>query len=154
NIELRLYNPFRSREDTLDRMLELVQRVFSLNHRMHNKAWIADGRVAIIGGRNIGGEYFAADPEVNFRDLDLLLFGRGVAQASTIFDDFWNSAAAVPIASLNKKTDRELRRLINATKDQALDAQAQPFLQRVAEAQGLRDYLAQTLEPVWTDQLA
>src|SRR5690606_30711863 len=86
NIELRLYNPFRTREATLDRAFEMVQRLVSVNHRMHNKAWIADGRVAIIGGRNIGEEYFAADPEVNFRDLDLLLFGPAVEQASAIFD--------------------------------------------------------------------
>ena len=57
NIELRLYNPFRNR-DGLWRMLEMVQRIFSVNHRMHNKSSIADGRVAIVGGRNIGEEYF------------------------------------------------------------------------------------------------
>src|SRR5690606_6997397 len=68
NVELRLYNPFRNRSG-IERGLELVQRVFSVNHRMHNKAWIADGRVAIIGGRNIGEEYFAAAGTVNFRDL-------------------------------------------------------------------------------------
>ncbi|WP_036139109.1 phospholipase D-like domain-containing protein, partial [Novilysobacter defluvii] len=73
-IEIRLYNPFRNREGVW-RLVEMVQRVFSINHRMHNKAWIADGRLAIVGGRNIGEEYFAADPDVNFRDLDLLLFG-------------------------------------------------------------------------------
>src|SRR3546814_14866004 len=52
-IELRLYNPFRNRQG-IARGIELVQRVFSINHRMHNKAWIADGRVAIIGGRTTG----------------------------------------------------------------------------------------------------
>src|SRR6185437_5295637 len=59
NIELRLYNPFRNRSG-LARTLELVQRAFSVNHRMHNKSWIADGRIAIVGGRNIGEEYFSA----------------------------------------------------------------------------------------------
>lgn len=60
NIELRLYNPFRNRQG-LARLFEMVHRVFSLNYRMHNKAWIADGRVAVVGGRNIGEAYFSAD---------------------------------------------------------------------------------------------
>ena len=94
--------PFRNR-DGIGRLFEMVQRVFSVSHRMHNKAWIADGRVAVVGGRNIGEEYFSANPEVNFRDLDLLLFGPAVKQASTIFDDYWNSTAAVPVAALARK---------------------------------------------------
>ena len=81
NIELRLYNPFRNRESA-GRVFELLRRRVSMNHRMHNKAWIADGRVAIIGGRNISEQYFSADAQVNFRDLDLLLFGPAVQQAS------------------------------------------------------------------------
>ncbi|HPW05188.1 MAG TPA: phospholipase D-like domain-containing protein, partial [Dokdonella sp.] len=110
NIELRLYNPFRNR-DGIGRLFEMVQRVFSVNHRMHNKAWIADGRVAVVGGRNIGEEYFSANPEVNFRDLDLLLFGPAVKQASTIFDDYWNSTAAVPVAALARKKPERMREL-------------------------------------------
>lgn len=74
NIELRLYNPLRNRKSGW-RALELVRRAMTMTHRMHNKAWIADGRVAIIGGRNIGEQYFSADSEMNFRDLDLLLLG-------------------------------------------------------------------------------
>ena len=151
-IELRLYNPFRNR-DGAGRMLELVQRVFSINHRMHNKAWIADGRVAIIGGRNIGEEYFAADADVNFSDLDLMLFGPAVAQASTIFDDFWNSAAAVPIGSLNATSDADLARVIAGIEDEALQARAQPYLQRVAASRNVRDYLQQELQPIWSSEL-
>ena len=59
NIEIRVYNPFRNRNG-IGRMVELAQRFFSVNHRMHNKAWIADNRVAVVGGRNIGVEYFGA----------------------------------------------------------------------------------------------
>ncbi len=90
NIEIRLYNPFRNRTGIL-RMVEMVQRFFSVNHRMHNKSWIADGRVAIVGGRNIGEEYFSARTDVNFQDLDLLVAGPAVEQANRIFDDYWNS---------------------------------------------------------------
>jgi putative cardiolipin synthase len=152
NIELRLYNPFRNRSG-LERGLELVQRVFSVNHRMHNKVWIADGRVAIIGGRNIGEEYFAADADVNFRDLDLLLFGPAVAQASAIFDRFWNSDAAVPIAALHDSTAGELHDVIAGIDDEALQARARPYLERVAAAPSVRAYLQRQLRPVWSDRL-
>ena len=149
NIELRLYNPFRNREG-FERMLEMIQRVFSINHRMHNKAWIADGRVAVIGGRNIGEEYFSADAEVNFRDLDLLLFGPAVRQASTIFDEYWNSAAAVPIAALNRKTPEELQAMLAGVDLEARQAEAQPYLQRVAQSQAVRAYQRRALDPHWT----
>ena len=152
NIELRLYNPFRNRSG-IERGLELVQRVFSVNHRMHNKAWIADGRVAIIGGRNIGEEYFAADGEVNFRDLDVLLFGPAVAEASAIFDQFWNSSAVVPMAALHEPSGEDLRDALADFDDEALVANARPYLERVAESRSVRDYLRQQLRPVWTDRL-
>lgn len=148
NIELRLYNPFRNREG-IGRLLEMVQRVFSVNHRMHNKAWIADGRVAIVGGRNIGEEYFSADPEVNFRDLDLLLFGPAVAQASTIFDDYWNSDAAVPFDALHQMSSSELDAMIAAANTDATAAAAQPYLDRVERSQTVRAYHARGLTPHW-----
>ena len=97
NIEIRLYNPFRNRSG-IARTLEMIQRAFSVNHRMHNKSWIADGRVAIVGGRNIGEEYFSARNDVNFQDLDLVVAGPAVEQANRIFDDYWNSAAQRSLA--------------------------------------------------------
>ncbi len=60
NIEVRIFNPFYSRSGLLGLLSEVVLRGSRLNRRMHNKAWIADNRVAIIGGRNIGDEYFGA----------------------------------------------------------------------------------------------
>lgn len=133
NIEIRLYNPFRNREG-LWRLLEMVQRVFSINHRMHNKAWIADGRVAVVGGRNVGDEYFDAHQEVNFRDLDLLLAGPAVADASAIFDRYWNSPAVVPIAALSDKRPAELQAYIAQIDGEAESGQAQRYLQRVSNS--------------------
>lgn len=131
NIEIRLYNPFRNRSG-LWRLLEMVQRVFSVNHRMHNKSWIADGRVAIVGGRNIGEEYFSARPDVNFRDLDLLVAGPAVGEANRIFDDFWNSDAAVPIAALAYPTRAQLRLLMRESAHRATIDAAAPYLREVA----------------------
>ena len=151
DIEVRLYNPFRNRGG-LWRLLEMVQRVFSINHRMHNKAWIADNQVAIIGGRNIGAEYFDAREGINFRDLDLLLLGPSVGQASTIFDDYWNSQAVVPIAALNPHSQQQLDALIKTVDTESQLAQAAPYLarveQRLAEPTVRQDLMLQ-----WSDSV-
>jgi putative cardiolipin synthase len=67
---------------------------------MHNKTWIADNRIAIVGGRNLGDEYFGASDEVNFVDLDFAMIGPIVRQASESFDRYWNSPLAYPMAIL------------------------------------------------------
>ncbi|MET0815249.1 MAG: phospholipase D family protein [Pseudoxanthomonas sp.] len=150
DIELRLYNPFRNRQSA-GRAFELLRRLFSMNHRMHNKAWIADGRAAIIGGRNIGEQYFSADPEANFRDLDLLLFGPAAAQASALFDAYWNSAAAVPIATLGASDPEALRTLLAGVYRDASGEGARRYLDRVADSELMRDYDHHALRPHWSE---
>ncbi|ESX70600.1 phospholipase D family protein [Mesorhizobium sp. M0915] len=103
NIELRLFNPSGMRNGSIFRSLEMVARLFAMTRRMHNKAWIADESLAIVGGRNIGDAYFDA-AETNFRDLDLLLLGPAVGQTMQIFEAFWNCEAAKPIQLLNPAT--------------------------------------------------
>jgi putative cardiolipin synthase len=68
-----------------------------INRRMHNKSWIADNRIAIVGGRNLGDEYFGASDELNFVDLDFAMVGPIVREASASFDRYWNSPLAYPM---------------------------------------------------------
>ena len=76
NIEVRLFNPFNSRQPSaLSKAAQMLLDFRRLNRRMHNKSFIADNKIAIVGGRNIGDEYFDAGEESNFRDLDLLAIG-------------------------------------------------------------------------------
>jgi putative cardiolipin synthase len=162
-IEVRLYNPLRNRNG-IGRAMEMLQRFFRLNHRMHNKAWIADGRMAVLGGRNIGIEYFNASDESNFHDLDLVLFGPAVQQASDIFDRYWNSAAAVPVASVgdgrsgdlqsDATQDEPAQALIARARAEAESPAARAYLQRVEASPNVRAYLAQTLRPFWSDRIA
>lgn len=152
NIELRVYNPFRNRSGPM-RMAELVQRGFSLNHRMHNKVWIADNRVAVTGGRNIGDEYFSASPESNFRDLDILLFGPVVQQASDMFDAYWNSDGVVPIAALNRKPKRTLANVLEQTRGELESPQAKAYLDRVDLSPTVKQYASQELTPYWSDAI-
>ena len=103
NIEVRLFNPFRTRSPSLpSKIAQFVIEGQRLNHRMHNKAFIVDGTAAIVGGRNIGNAYFDADDQTNFRDLDVLTIGPVVAQASRSFDDYWNSDAAYPVTAFRQ----------------------------------------------------
>lgn len=152
NIELRLYNPFRNRQG-LQRVIELLQRAFSLNHRMHNKAWIADGRAAIVGGRNVGVEYFDASEESNFRDLDALVFGPVVAEASHTFDAYWNSAAVVPISALRRKPKALTEAFLADMREELKGPQAQAYLRRVADRKALHDYAEGRLTPHWSAKL-
>ena len=101
-IELRLFNPFSSREGTLAFIGEAVTSFGRINRRMHNKTWIADNRIAIAGGRNLGDEYFGASHDVNFVDLDFAMIGPVVRDASASFDKYWNSASAYPMELLDK----------------------------------------------------
>ena len=78
---------------------------------MHNKCWIVDGRVAIVGGRNIGDAYFGAATGASFSDIDILLAGRAVEDAERIFDSYWNSDATLPVTSLHRIRRGKLAKL-------------------------------------------
>lgn len=118
NIEVRLFNPFHWR-GVVSRAMEWLGSDKRLNQRMHNKLWIADNAAAVIGGRNLGDAYFDATPMAGFSDLDLLIAGPAVQQASASFDLYWNSAWAVSLAEVvdvPDDTGTALRRL-NARAD-------------------------------------
>lgn len=143
NLEVRLFNPARNRASAVRRALEMGLRFAGFNRRMHNKAWIADNRVAIVGGRNVGDEYFDA-ADTNFHDADLLLLGPAVAQTSDVFDAFWNSAAVVPLRALHQGGSRWSADEFSARRAQWwVDAKASPWVQALAG----RDDLAEKLAP-------
>jgi putative cardiolipin synthase len=104
-IEIRVFNPFRTRGSTIGNGLEFIFGGGRVNYRMHNKLWIADSQLAIVGGRNIGDEYFGAHEEVNFGDLGVLMAGHVVADADAQFDQFWNSDSVVPISAFAHPKD-------------------------------------------------
>lgn len=102
NIEVRLFNPFATKSPSLlSKAAQFVLDAHRLNRRMHNKSFIADGNVAIIGGRNIGDAYFDAGDNTNFRDLDLIAIGPVVPAASRAFDAYWNCDAAYPVKAFS-----------------------------------------------------
>ncbi len=98
NMEVRIFNPFS--RDT-GRLIQFVTRFGSVTRRMHNKSFTVDNQATILGGRNIGDEYFGADPDMAFADLDILVIGPAVRDVSASFDDFWNSELAYPATVLH-----------------------------------------------------
>ncbi len=105
NIEIRLFNPFTNRHF---RYLGYITDFSRLNRRMHNKSITADNQVTILGGRNVGDEYFDIGKGVLFVDLDVLAIGPIVNQVSNNFDLYWNSNSAYP---LNKIIHRRRNKL-------------------------------------------
>jgi putative cardiolipin synthase len=97
NIEVRLFNPFAQRAW---RSLGYLTDFARLNRRMHNKSFTADNQVTIVGGRNIGDEYFGAADDMLFVDLDVMAIGPAVRAVSRDFDRYWNSESAYPITAL------------------------------------------------------
>ena len=89
NIEVRLFNPFWSRRW---RLLCYLTDFSRLNRRMHNKSFTADDQVTIIGGRNVGDEYFGVGDEVQFIDLDVMAIGDVVHEVTQDFNRYWSYA--------------------------------------------------------------
>lgn len=125
NVEVRVFNPFLQRGPLgISRLLEYLGDSTRLDRRMHNKLWIADNALAVIGGRNLGDAYFDVREENQFADLDLLAGGPAVAGISRSFDAYWNSEWAVPIQAFlgappsGAELERQLARM---------DARAEEF---------------------------
>ncbi|MEP6483450.1 MAG: phospholipase D family protein [Rudaea sp.] len=102
NIEVRLFNPFHTRNPSApSKLAQFLVDGPRLNRRMHNKSFIVDNTVAVIGGRNIGDAYFETGQTQHFRDLDVIAIGPVVAQASRAFDTYWNDTSAVPVTAFD-----------------------------------------------------
>ena len=121
NVEVRLFNPFCCGRDSLTSKYTASLADFGrLNHRMHNKLFIADGSMVVAGGRNIADEYFMRSATDNFVDMDAFVVGAVVPQLARIFDVYWNSPQVYPAESIIRTNlDREqLQRQFNDLVDE------------------------------------
>jgi putative cardiolipin synthase len=146
NIEIRLFNPYANRGFRLG---ELAADFSRLNRRMHNKSFTADNQVAIVGGRNVGDEYFGAEGATAFQDLDVIAAGAVVPEVSAEFDAYWNSASAYPAASLipsPKAADTTVREGWVKLHQQP---EAARYLDAVRDTSLIRDLLARSLKLDW-----
>jgi putative cardiolipin synthase len=116
NMEVRIFNPFSRKAG---RTSQFVTRMGSVTRRMHNKSFTVDNQVSILGGRNIGNEYFEADPDLAFADLDVMAIGPVAKEVSASFDKYWNSELAYPASVLIEEspTSEEIKRKREALDD-------------------------------------
>jgi putative cardiolipin synthase len=127
--EVRLFNPFPWGRNSLGaRLTGSLFDIGRVNHRMHNKLLVADGAMAVAGGRNIGDEYFMAHGDANYIDLDAFAVGPVVAQLAALFDQYWNSEHVYPVQSIAvaDRSEAELRERFERWTDPARSPPPQP----------------------------
>jgi putative cardiolipin synthase len=148
NIEIRLFNPFPNRGF---RASDFVMDFSRVNRRMHNKSFTADNQISIVGGRNVGDEYYGANMEVGFQDLDVMAVGPVVQEVSKEFDLFWNSASAYPAASVLPAAEADGAARLRAKWDQVRqDPEAKRYIEAVRQTPLLRQLADKQLDFEWT----
>jgi putative cardiolipin synthase len=154
NVEIRIFNPWRYRGHNL--FVRGVEYLFShhrLDYRMHNKLFVADGTIALIGGRNIGDQYFQDDPESQFADDDVLVTGPAVDELALSFERFWAGYLAIPAKALlpRHKTDSAAaqRLAVRSTAPHKAANAGRNYQEKLAAGQPLADVLAGKMPLAW-----
>lgn len=148
NIEVRLFNPYVNRGFRVGNMVGDFSRI---NRRMHNKSFNADNQVAIVGGRNIANEYYGADPNINFTDLDVAVVGSVVHTVSRQFDLYWNSISAYPASQIIGAGSADgAARLLEGWEKVRQDPEARRYIEEVRSTQLVRQLLERRLPLEWT----
>src|SRR5690554_1897750 len=147
NIEVRVFNPFMLRKP---RWWGFVTDFSRLNRRMHNKSFTADNSLTIIGGRNIGDEYFGATDDVLFADLDILSAGAAVQDVSDDFDKYWRSASSYPLERIvSSKNAMSLTQLHELSTQIAASADAQQYVESLRESDFIRQIEQNNIDFEW-----
>ena len=154
NIDVRIFNPFAYRgHSNLLRAVEFMFNASRLDYRMHNKLMIVDNAVALIGGRNIGDQYFQIDPNEQLADDDMFAAGPISAILSGTFDEYWNNDMSIPVQALSGKKPSSaildahrsaLKQQHRALKDDGID-----FVTRVASGEPYNGVISGRLPLVW-----
>ena len=144
SFEVRLFNPFVR---NISKNLQFVTTVKRVNHRMHSKTFTVDNSATIVGGRNIGDEYFDANKDLAFSDRDVMSIGPTAPAVSNQFDEYWNSAHSFPITTLNPPVEAltldQLRKMFDAFYAEKSTSAYIKALENSSLANALRDNTAQ-----------
>ena len=150
NIEVRIFNPFYR---NMPRNLQFITRFGSVTRRMHNKSFTVDNQASILGGRNIGNEYFDADPDLAFSDLDVLTIGPVVKEVSDSFDLYWNHQLAYPASLLSstQPSENEITIAREAIDDFVAQQQNSDYVKALANSKMVRNYKNRKVSFTWGD---
>ncbi|WP_228160652.1 phospholipase D family protein [Marinobacter bohaiensis] len=147
NLDLRLFNPFVVRSA---RWMGFVSDFSRLNRRMHNKSFTADNLISVVGGRNVGDEYFGATEDVLFSDLDVMVAGEVVSEVSSDFDRYWGSASSYPaelILGAASQVDRD--HLDDAIRGVRQTERARDYLRAVERSDFVQEVRESDLQLEW-----
>jgi len=134
NIEVRVFNPFARRNWRFFDGLTDFSRV---NRRMHNKSFTVDNQVTLIGGRNMASEYFGANNDEDFGDLDVAGVGPVVDEVSSMFDIYWNHRVAVPVAGFTQ-VPKDPQAALQALRERIAESHQELLQSAYAEALGTK----------------
>jgi len=145
NIEVRIVNPFANRSF---RGLEALARFDTVTRRMHNKSFTVDNLMTVVGGRNIGDEYFGTDENLNYGDIDVLAMGPAATEVGQQFDLYWNSDLVYPVRALvNRAASLDQLRLdLRQYNNAHIDS---PYARRARGSDLVRQFIDGTLEFQW-----
>lgn len=147
NIEVRLFNPFPNRNF---RIFDIITDFFRINRRMHNKSFTVDNMLTIVGGRNIGDEYFDAKPSLGFHDFDVLAVGDVVNDVSVQFDKYWNYKRAIPVNALSIYEEQDVAKLLKAElEDFFVKSYKTPYVQAVKKSGFIKKLEQRKLKLYW-----
>jgi putative cardiolipin synthase len=147
NLEVRVFNPFARRNA---RWLDFVTDFGRVNRRMHNKSLTADSAASIVGGRNVGDEYFGARQDLDFSDLDVLAVGPAAGEVQAEFDRYWNNAVVYPLASLDAPAAPEAVQRVRAQlHDHAAKMRASPYGGSLLDTDLAKAILSGKLQAHW-----
>ena len=154
SVEIRIFNPFAYRGHiTLFRAIEFMFNTSRLDYRMHNKLLVVDNAIALMGGRNIGDQYFQIDPESQFADDDIFAAGPIAQQLSATFDEYWNSALSIPAEALSggksSHTALNEHREVLHEESRQLKADGVDYVKRIATGEPFKGVISGRLPLVW-----
>lgn len=140
NIAVRLFNPFTLR---FPKALNWLFAFTRLNRRMHAKSLTADARLTIVGGRNVGDEYFDAKREGLFDDLDVLATGPVVAQVASVFERHWHDPrsreAEDVLACISPKAKRKATHAVGERTQSAAAERYREAVRALSLVEDIRD---------------
>lgn len=146
NMQVWIFNPFDTRSHhALARNFDFLLHRSRLDYRMHNKLLVADNAIALIGGRNIGNQYFQVDPDSQFADDEVFVIGPMAQQLSHEFDQFWNGDMTVPAHALGGLPAYQPPASISVVPGSS------DYLARIASGEPYGSFLSGTEPLTWTD---
>lgn len=156
SVEIRIFNPFAYRGHLkFFRVLEFMFNASRLDYRMHNKLLVADNAIALIGGRNIGDQYFQIDPKSQVADDDVFAVGPVAQQLSATFDEYWNNALSIPAEALaggkSSRTALRVHREVLQDQGRQLKADDVDYVKRVASGEPFNGVVSGRLPLVWAN---